>query len=209
MCLPCRKPTSVTATKSDSGAARLRVSSLSLTYPCSQAWNVLQQLDQRHQTLLLIDLTKKKKTQEDQQKQSHLIGIDEDPFLVFPHILSWSLSHCSCLHQITIITTALYQHWNWVSAQINFWQGSNFFDPSFKLDTDTEKRTRGCPDIGRRSLVGFQAPLVRLVGYSGRRVRRRASLVGVGGLWWVVGGTHGGSPTRASSSVALTVALNC
>ena len=93
MCLPCRKPTSVTATKSDSGAARLRVSSLSLTYPCSQAWNVLQQLDQRHQTLLLIDLTKKKKTQEDQQKQSHSQRHRRRSFFSLPsHLILVSLS---------------------------------------------------------------------------------------------------------------------
>ena len=93
MCLPCRKPTSVTATKSDSGAAGLRVSSLSLTYPCSQAWNVLQQLDQRHQTLLLIDLTKKKKTQEDQQKQSHSQRHRRRSFFSLPsHLILVSLS---------------------------------------------------------------------------------------------------------------------
>ena len=154
MCLPCRKPTSVTATKSDSGAAGLRVSSLSLTYPCSQAWNVLQQLDQRHQTLLLIDLTKKKKPKKISRNKVTLKGIDEDPFSVFPHILSWSLSHCSCLHQITIITTARYQHWNWVSAQINFWQGSNFLTPALSWTLTQRKGHEGVLTLGDDPLWG-------------------------------------------------------
>ena len=51
------------------------------------------------------------------------------------------------------------------------------FDPRL----DPQRPTERGADFEQASLVGFQAPLVRLVGYSGRRVRR-ASFVGwVGG----------------------------
>ena len=86
------------------------------------------------------------------------------------------------------------------------------------MDTLAEVPTLGA------SLVGFEAPLVSHLGYSGRRSFKgqraspRGRLGGLGGRMggtWDVGGGHlggwwgalGGRVTRASSSVALTVAL--
>ena len=69
-------------------------------------------------------------------------------------------------------------------------------------------RRRGA-DFGQASLVGFQAPLVRLLGYSGRRVRRASSPGWVGGpSRRGEGGPGGRWVTRASSPVALAVAPN-
>ena len=120
--------------------------------------------------------------------------------LLFHHFCSASSNHI-----ITTVKTS----WNIQGKLLA--RGQTYWPQAPKLDTLAEVPTLGA------SLVGFQAPLVRHLGYSGRRSFKgqRASpkgrLGGLGGAggghlggWW---GALGGRVTRASSSVALTVAL--
>ena len=113
--------------------------------------------------------------------------------LLFHHFCSASSNHI-----ITTVKTS----WNIQGKLLA--RGQTYWPQPPKLDTLAEVPTLGA------SLAGFQAPLMRHLGYSGRRSFKgqRASPRGrLGGLGGGCGGHLGGRVTRASSSVALTVAL--
>ena len=110
--------------------------------------------------------------------------------LLFHHFCSASSNHI-----ITTVKTS----WNIQGKLLA--RGQTYWPQAPKLDTLAEVPTLGA------SLVGFQAPLVRHLGYSGRRSFKgqraspRGRLGGLGGRvggTWEVGGGHlgGGSPAH-------------